>query len=85
MANITRIINQRKSAQNNIESIANNANHAFVIHYSCESFYDTPNGRSARITTIATRNLDSGQTRSFSIHQVAEKLKIDFEKIEEGS
>lgn len=44
-----------------------------VIHYSCESFYDRPEGASPRITSIAIRNLDTGQTSSFSIHQVAER------------
>ena len=48
-----------------------------VIHYSCESFYDRPDGRSARITSIAARKLDSGQTTSFSIHQIAERLHLD--------
>lgn len=43
-----------------------------VIHYSCESFYDLPDGRSPRITSIAVRKLDNAQTESFSIHQVAE-------------
>ena len=44
-----------------------------VIHYSCESSYDRPDGSSPRMTSIAVRNLDSGQTTSFSIHQIAER------------
>lgn len=44
-----------------------------IIHYSCESFYDRPSGTSPRITSIAARNFASGQTTSFSIHQVAER------------
>jgi hypothetical protein len=43
-----------------------------AIHYSCESFYDLPDGRSPRITSTAIRNLESAQTDSFSIHQMAE-------------
>lgn len=43
-----------------------------VIHYSCESFYNLPDGRSPRITSIAIRKLDNAQTESFSIHQIAE-------------
>lgn len=43
-----------------------------VIHYSCESFYNLPDGRSPRITSIAVRKLDNAQTESFSIHKVAE-------------
>lgn len=53
-----------------------------VIHYSCESFYDRPNGGSPRITSIAVRKLDSGQTLSFSIHQVAEQEHVPFDQIE---
>lgn len=45
---------------------------ASVIHYSCESFYDLPDGRSPRITSIAVRKLDNAQTESFSIHPIAE-------------
>jgi hypothetical protein len=47
--------------------------HSVVIHYSCESFYNRDNPRSPRITSIAVRNLDTGQTKSFSIHLVAER------------
>ena len=50
-----------------------------VIHYSCESFYDLPNGRSPRITSIAIRKLDNAQTESFSIHQIAEIRGISLE------
>ena len=52
-----------------------------VIHYSCESFYDIKEGRSPRITSIAVRNLQNGQTRSFSIHQIAEAQKVSFQSI----
>lgn len=53
--------------------VMNDASHSFVIHYSCESFYERPEGTSPRITSIAVRNIESGQTNSFSIHQVAER------------
>ena len=49
------------------------ASNCWVIHYSCESFYDRPEGQSPRITSIAVRRLDTGQTLSFSIYQVAER------------
>jgi len=54
-----------------------------VIHYSCESFYDRQDGRSPRITSIAVRKLDTGQTTSFSIHQVAERKQLTSEMISE--
>lgn len=53
----------------------------FVIHYSCETFYERPEGRSPRITSIAVRRLGSGQTVSFSIHQIAERSSIPFKDI----
>lgn len=40
-------------------------------------------GTSARITSIAIRNLESGQTDSFSVHQIAEEKKIPFGEITE--
>lgn len=43
-----------------------------VIHYSCESFYERPDGSSPRVTSIAVRNLKTGQTQSFSIHKFGE-------------
>ena len=49
------------------------ADDAVVVHYSCESFYERPDGKSPRVTSIALRSLHNGQTRSFSIHQVAER------------
>jgi hypothetical protein len=58
------------------------AANVWVIHYSCESFYDRPNGQSPRITSIAVRKLDSAQTRSFSIHQIAERRKVPSGEIE---
>ena len=58
------------------------ADNCWVVHYSCESFYDRPEGRSPRITSIAVRKLDTGQTLSFSIHQVAEERRIPFNQIE---
>lgn len=53
-----------------------------VIHYSSESFDNSPDGKSPRITSIAIRNVESGQTRSFSIHQVAEIRRIPLEAID---
>lgn len=48
----------------------------YVLHYSCESFYDRADGSTPRITSIAARNLASGQTESFSIHKTAELRQI---------
>lgn len=42
------------------------------MHYSCESFYENSTGGSTRVTSIAIRNLQSTQTKSWSIHKAAE-------------
>jgi len=72
-----------KRAKQQLGELFQHPEHTVVIHYSCESFYDRENNpRSPRITSIAVRNLDSGQTKSFSIHLVAERRRL-LESIEE--
>ncbi|MFC3175883.1 hypothetical protein [Undibacterium amnicola] len=57
-----------------MDELFKHAEHTVVVHYSCENFYDRgENPRSPRTTYIAVRNLDSGQTKSFSIHLIAEQ------------
>ncbi|WMW59035.1 hypothetical protein RE411_24925 (plasmid) [Agrobacterium pusense] len=68
---------KQKASKATISRLFNDAANVWVIHYSCESFYERTDGRSPRITSIAMRKLDSGQTVSFSIHQVAELEGID--------
>lgn len=74
---------RQKIAQKTLEELFATPGKVWVIHYSCESFYNRPEGRSPRVTSIVLRELDSGQTTSFSIHQVAERQHISFERIEE--
>ena len=62
-----------KRAKDQLEEVFESPEDTLVVHYSCESFYDRTDPHSPRITSIAVRNLDSGQTRSFSIHLVAER------------
>lgn len=66
-------LRRRKRAFRILDSLKETPNSVLIIHYSCESFYDRPNGASPRITSIAVRNWGSGQTYSFSIHQQAER------------
>jgi hypothetical protein len=73
----------QQEAQAKLDGLFAYAPHVWVIHYSCESFYDRPNGASPRITSIAVRSLESGQTISFSIHQVAEERGVAFVEIEQ--
>lgn len=74
---------QRKASQKLNRLFANSAN-CFVIHYSCESFYDRPQGASPRVTSIAVRNLETAQTNSFSIHQIAERNGHDLQNLDDS-
>lgn len=73
---------KQKAGWATLDALFADAANVWVIHYSCESFYDRPNGASPRITSIAVRKLDSGQTLSFSIHQIAEQQGVKFEEID---
>lgn len=64
---------KQKRARITLEALFQRADTTLIIHYSCESFYDWNRKSSPRITSVAVRRLDSGQTNSFSIHQVAER------------
>ncbi|MCZ7593680.1 MAG: hypothetical protein M5U16_01285 [Hyphomicrobium sp.] len=72
---------RQKQAWKVLDQLFIERENTFVIHYSCETFYERPEGRSPRITSIAIRRLGSGQTVSFSIHQVAERSSIPFKDI----
>ncbi len=65
-----------KRAEKQLDELFAAPEHTVVVHYSCESFYERDNPRSPRVTSIAVRNLDSGQTTSFSIHLVAERQGV---------
>lgn len=74
-------LKRRKKLLAQIEAILESAPTALIIHYSCESFRDKADGKTSRITSIAVRNLASGQTESFSINQIAEERKIKIDEI----
>jgi len=74
-------LSKRKKLLSQLDDIFENDKTSLVLHYSCESFYDKTDGKTPRITSIAVRNLDSGQTDSFSIHQIAEENHVEFENI----
>lgn len=82
MGQARRKIQRRKKALQRLAELMSQPEHVVIVHYSCESFYDRPNGTSPRITSIAVRNLESAQTASFSIHQVAERSGYSLDEIE---
>lgn len=69
---MSKAFKRQLQAQNDLDEVWKNPEHVNVIHYSCESFFERPDGSSPRITSIAVRNLKTGQTRSFSIHKFGE-------------
>ena len=74
---------RHREAQEDLRKLFSHPENALVIHYSCESFADKPDGRSARVTSIAVRNLRSAATESFSIHQTAERAHVPRSEIEQ--
>lgn len=75
-------IKKRKRALDLFTDLYTNSANVLLIHYSCESFYNIPNGQTPRITSIAVMYFKTGQTKSFSIHKIAERRNIQFENIE---
>jgi hypothetical protein len=77
---------RRRAAKADLSRVFGTPHNVLAIHYSCESFYGRADGSSPRITSIAVRNLSSGQTVSFSIHQIAERdKKLRIEDIESNN
>lgn len=72
-------VRERSKCRKRLNEIYDDAINAYVIHYSCESFYasdgQSPLANSTRVTSIAVRNLKSGQTKTWSIHKSAELNK----------
>jgi hypothetical protein len=64
---------KRREAQRRLDEVMRNPGRHNVIHYSCESF-DKEQQRSGRVTSIAVLNAASGESASFSIHQVADEM-----------
>jgi hypothetical protein len=82
MGEAIRRLERRSQAKKKLAQLMSNSDRVVTIHYSCEDFHDRPDGSSPRITSIAVRNLDSGQTKSFSIHLMAEKKGYTKEQTE---
>lgn len=76
MGDALRRLRDRREALIRLRQLYDRRESVLVVHYSCESFYDRPDGSTPRVTSIAVRNLASGQTESFSIHKVAELKNI---------
>ncbi|HFK5650268.1 TPA: hypothetical protein ACG0A1_004429 [Enterobacter ludwigii] len=69
-------VRRRSQSKKDVNKAYENALRNYIVHYSCESFYDNASGQSRRVTSIAVRNLDSAQTQSWSLHSSAELLGL---------
>ena len=69
-------LQRKRAAKATLKRVLEHPKTVLSVHYSSESFYDRPAGASPRITSIAIRHFDSGQTISLSIHQAAEELGV---------
>lgn len=76
-SSITQQIKDRDDSIASIDKCFSNALHCYVIHYSCESFYNVNGGNSTRITSVAVRNLDNAQTHHWALNRSAELLNLD--------
>lgn len=77
MGYAARRLRSRREADRRLSELMTNQRMLLVVHYSCESFLDREDGRSPRVTSIAVRNIGTGQTHSFSLHMVAERDGVD--------
>jgi len=64
-----------------IKELDKNSEKIYFIHYSCQNLSDDNEGYSPRITSIAVMHMTSDQMYSFSMHLIAEELKISREEI----
>jgi hypothetical protein len=64
-------LDDRREGLKKIEELKQKKARTVVIHYSCESFFNT-HGRTPRVTSIAIRNRDNQTTVVFSIHLMAQ-------------
>lgn len=65
-----------KHAHSILKDIENSPEKYYLIHYSCERLQGIRDGRTPRITSIAIKNIQTGQIESFSMHKTAEQKHI---------
>lgn len=69
-------VRERSKSKKRLNEIYGNSINAYIVHYSCESFYPIPGqpavGASTRVTSIVIRNIKSAQSKMWSIHKSAE-------------
>jgi len=69
-------LDDRRRGQKIIEDLKNANSRTLIIHYSCESFFNT-HGRTPRVTSICVKNRGNNTTKTFSIHLQAQLSNKD--------
>lgn len=72
------------SVKEKLKTLQENEHNLYVIHYSCENLNDNNENYSPRVTSIAVLHLKSNTMHSFSIHLIAEKMKISRGEIDQN-
>ena len=67
-----------KEACQVFEKIENNPEKYFLIHYSCESFRNIPDGRTPRITSIAIKSIDATKIKQYKIKYTFTEVTMSF-------
>ncbi len=74
---------RQRAARERLAEILDHPSSAFIIHYACQSFSQPQIYGSPRITSIAIRNIGTGQTTSYSIHEELELANIPVSDVHE--
>lgn len=65
-----------------IKEIHNNREQHIIIHYTCQNIFEDTEGKTARITSITIKEIETGNSKSFSISKTAEIQKTPYNQIE---
>lgn len=84
MSSASKILDLRNKARIQLTSLLEQPSIVNVIHYACENFNNLQADNSPRITVIAVRNFDSGQTKTFSLEHEAELQRILMSEISQN-
>lgn len=63
---------RQRAARERLSELFAHPKSVLVIHYACQSFNQPQGTGSPRVAAIAVRNLGTGETRAFSIHEEIE-------------
>ena len=76
-------MNQSKAAYNKLKQLLERPGKVLCIHCSRQNLTDNEGGKSTpRITAIMVKSLDGRINKTFAIHHEAEKVKVEWDEVE---